>query len=120
MSVKLAAVATPKKSTLRSKYGKTQEKTNVVAGVDLSDNRINQVLVKNIPSEDKLNQIVEILTVDLESEEIIEASGKNVKLVKDMVRDLLSRFTAHNRKWQFDDSCGAPQHSGQTPSCGIY
>ena len=79
---------------------KNKNKTEKAAKViDLTDNKVFAVLEDStIPFDERMNQIVEMLTVDLESKESVEASRENITYVKNIVKELLNRFTAHNRK----------------------
>ena len=79
---------------------KKKDKTQQVAKViDLTDNKVFAVLEdSSIPFDERMQQIVEMLTVDLENKESVEASQENITYVKNIVKELLNRFTAHNRK----------------------
>jgi len=95
-----------KQNTKRSsldKYrrkSKSKDKSKVaVKTIDLTSNVVYAVLEDNtIPFEERMEKIVEMLTVDLASKESVESSQENMTYVKDIVKELLSRFTAHNRK----------------------
>jgi len=65
----------------------------------LTGNEVYAVLEDNtIPFEERMEKIVEMLTVDLDSKEAVEVSREHMVHVKDIVKELLNRFTAHNRK----------------------
>lgn len=82
----------------RKKSSKTEE-THVVKTVDLTDNEIYAILEDStIPFDERMEKIVELLTVDLESQESVEKSQQNIAEVKEIVKELLNRFTQHNRK----------------------
>jgi len=83
----------------RRKTGKKKETKQEVKTVDLSENEIYAVLEDStIPFEERMEKIVAMLVVDLDSKEAVEASQVHIAQAKDIVRELLSRFTAHNRK----------------------
>jgi len=91
-----------KKSSLekyRRRSSKKDEKKTAVKVIDLTGNEVYAVLEDNtIPFEERMEKIVAMLTVDLSSKEAVEVSQENMVHVKNIVKELLNRFTAHNRK----------------------
>jgi hypothetical protein len=83
----------------RNRSKKKTEKNQAVKTVDLTENKIYAVLEDSkIPFDERMEKIVEMLTVDLSSKDAVEVSMEHVTYVKDIVKELLNRFTAHNRK----------------------
>ncbi len=83
----------------RRRSKKKDEKKTVVKTIDLTGNEVYAVLEDNtIPFEERMEKIVAMLTVDLSSKEAVEASAVHMVHVKNIVKELLNRFTAHNRK----------------------
>jgi len=93
---------TQQKSTTLERYKLKRNKkgsTETRKAVDLSDNAIYDILVDaTIPYEDRMNKIVEMLTLNVDSEAAVQESQQNVQMVKDIVKELLDQFTSHNRK----------------------
>jgi len=86
-------------SKYRRKTSKKNEAKHEVKVIDLTDNAVYAILEDNtIPFDERMEKIVEMLVVDLDSKEAVEVSQQNITYAKDIVRELLSRFTAHNRK----------------------
>ena len=83
----------------RNKKKTKNEKKVVAKVIDLTDNAVYAVLEDStIPFEERMEKIVEMLTVDLDSKEAVAVSAEHMVQVKQIVKELLNRFTAHNRK----------------------
>lgn len=83
----------------RSKRSKKNEVKREVKTVDLTENTVYAILEDStIPFDERMEKIVAMLVVNLDSKEAVELSQQNITYAKDIVRELLSRFTAHNRK----------------------
>ena len=91
-----------KLSKVTEKYASRKKKKGdsvKVAPIDLSSNTIYNVLEDStIPFEERRQKLVEMMTVNLASHKDVEVSQTHIKMVKDIVKELLNRFTAHNRK----------------------
>ena len=102
MEIDLQLNKQEKRSSLeryRNRSKKKTEKNQAVRTVDLTENKIYAVLEDSkIPFDERMEKIVEMLTVDLSSKEAVESSLEHVTYVKEIVKELLNRFTAHNRK----------------------
>jgi hypothetical protein len=96
---------TKKEQSALDKYRAKKQKKNqkevkyVAKTIDLTENKVYTILEDStIPFDERMEKIVEMLTIDLSSKEAVDASQENITYVKQIVKELLNRFTAHNRK----------------------
>ena len=83
----------------RRREKKKTETTHEVRTVDLTENKVYAILEDSkIPFDERMEKIIELMELDLSSKESVESSLEHVTYVKEIVKELLNRFTAHNRK----------------------
>ena len=83
----------------RNRTKKKTEQNQEVRTVDLTENKVYAILEDStIPFDERMEKIIELMELDLSSKESVESSLEHITYVKEIVKELLNRFTAHNRK----------------------